>query len=146
MEPSCQSCLAELFLKPLRGTVVQHLLCETIFLALAWNRYAKAALRSYCLSFCMELSGKSRLAKLLLSLLHGTVIPRLPCKAIPCAFDYNCRAKYSFRSYFSGSCVALSCMSCLLKLFLKLLFGTVVQKLSCKAISRGKMLPFEAIS
>ena len=28
--------------------------------------------------------------------------------------------------------------SCLSKLFLKLLFGTVVQKLSCEAISRGK--------
>ena len=33
----------------------------------------------------------------------------------------------------------LSRKSCLSKLFLKLLFGTVVQKLSCGAISRGGM-------
>ena len=33
----------------------------------------------------------------------------------------------------------LSRKSCLLKLFLQLLFGTVVQKLPCGAISRGGM-------
>ena len=87
MELSCQSCLAELFLKPSQGTAVQKLPREAISQVLAWNRRAKAALRSYCLSFCVELSRKNRLAKLLLKLLHGTVIPRLPCKAISCASD-----------------------------------------------------------
>ena len=35
--------------------------------------------------------------------------------------------------------MGLSRKSCLLKLFLQLLFGTVVQKLPCGAISRGGM-------
>ena len=82
IELSCQSCLAELFLKLLHGAVVQNELCQTIFRALAWNWRAKAALRGYCWSFCAELSRKSCLATLLLKVLHVTVMQKLLHKAI----------------------------------------------------------------
>ena len=39
MELSCQSCLAELFLKLLHGAVV-HMPCEAIFQASAWHYHA----------------------------------------------------------------------------------------------------------
>ena len=42
-------------------------------------------------------------------------------------------------TYFSSFCMDLSRKSRLSKLFLKLLFGTVAQKLSCQATSRGKV-------
>ena len=134
MELSCQSCLAELFLKPLRGTVVQNLLCEAIFWDLAWNHRAKAALRSYCLSFRVELSRKSRIAKLLLKLLHGTVMQKLPCEAISWVFAWSCRAKVASWSYLFSFCMEL-CKSFLPKLFLQLLRGTVAQKSPCKTTS-----------
>ena len=43
---------------------------------------AQVALRSYFLSFCMELSCQSCLAELFLKLSHGTVVQNLLCEAI----------------------------------------------------------------
>ena len=60
---SCQSCLAEVFLKLLHGTFGSKLALRSYFWALAWKRRAKAAFRGYFLSFCLELSGKSWLEK-----------------------------------------------------------------------------------
>ena len=79
----------------------------------ACSSRAQVALRSYFLSFCMELSCQSFCmelllktcsAKLFFELLHGNVVQKLPFEAI-----------------------------------FKLLFGTVEQKLTCKAISQGEM-------
>ena len=122
---------------------------------LGWNCCTKVALRSYFLSFCMELSCKSYLAglflklwsccmelsckscltKLFLKLLHGTVMHRLPFKATPQAFVWRCRAKTAFWNYFFSFCMELSCRGCLSKLFLKLLYEGVVQKLPFETIS-----------
>ena len=87
----------------------------------------------------MELLCKSCLAKLFIELLHGTVVQKLPHEAIFLAFVWNCHAKASFQNYFSSFYVKLSCKSCLSKLFCELSFGTVEQKLTCKAISQGEM-------
>ena len=63
---------------------------------------AQVALRSYFLSFCMELSCQSCLAELFLKLSHGTVVQNLLCEAIFwAAFVWNCRAKVDLQSYLS---------------------------------------------
>ena len=100
---------------------MQKLSCEAISWVLAWSCRVKAALRSYCLSFRVELSCKSCLTFFFLSL----------CMQLSC--------KSYLRTYFLSFCIELSCKSCLLKLFCKLLFGTVVKKLPCESISQGKM-------
>ena len=82
MELSCQSCLAELFLKPSHGTAVKKLPREAISQVLAWNHHAKAALRNYFLSFCMELLFRTCSAKLFLELSHGSVVQKLPFEAV----------------------------------------------------------------
>ena len=64
MELSCQSCLAELFLELLHGTVVQNSLCEAIFELLRGSVVQKLPLETMFSSFCLELSSNSRLAKL----------------------------------------------------------------------------------
>ena len=79
----------------------------------------------------MELSCKSYLAGLFLKLLHGAVLQKLPCKAISQAFAWSCHAEVAFQSYSSSFCMKVSCKSCLVELFLQLLYGTVVQKLPC---------------
>ena len=85
----------------------------------------------------MQLSCASSLAKLFLELLHRTVVPKLPCRIISQAFAWNCCSKLALRSYFLSSCMEPSCKCCLSNLFFKLLFGSVEQKLTCKAISQG---------
>ena len=115
-----------------RGTVVQRLPCKVMSQSFAWNSWTKAALRrNFCiepsdknrfsLSFCMELSCKSGLAKLFPEFLHGAVVQKLPHEATCLAFAWN-YAKASFQSYFSSFYVELSFKSCFLKLFLELLF------------------------
>ena len=133
MALSYKSCFAKLFLKPLHGTAVQKLPCEAISQALAWNCRAKAALRSYCLSFFVELSCNYVL-KLFLKLSYGTVAQKLPFEASSYAFAWNCHTKGALQSYFLSFCMKLSCRSCLTKLFLQLLHDTVMQKLPCGAL------------
>ena len=79
MKLSCKSCLAKLFLKLWRGTVVQNLPCKAMSQSFAWNSQAKAALRSDFLSFCIELSCKDVLFP---KLLHGTVVQKSTHEAI----------------------------------------------------------------
>ena len=59
MERSCQSCLAELFLELLHGTVVQNSLCEAIFELLRGSVVQKLPLETMFSSFCLELSSRS---------------------------------------------------------------------------------------
>ena len=68
------------------------------------------------MSFCMELSCKTCLSKLVFRLLRGTIVHELPFEAIVWVFAWSCRAKATFS-----------------KFFLKLLHGTVVQKLPFQA-------------
>ena len=154
MELSCQSCLAELFLKLSHGTVVQNLLCEAIFWALAWKRRAKAAFRSYFSSFCLELSSKSWLAKLSLKVKCRSVFPE--CCAAPLS---NGRALGRSLSDVGRNQIILCVMlrAALVhklpyKLFLEPLNATVVQKLPSNPFLKrlhgtvAQKLPFEAIS
>ena len=73
--------------------------------------------------------------KLFLDFLHGAVVQKLPCKTISEAFAWSCPAKVALQSYFLSFCMELSCRSCLLKPFLKLLCESVVQKLPFETIS-----------
>ena len=82
----------------------------------------------------MELSCKSCLAKLFLKLWHGTVVQRLPCKALSQSFAWHSRAKAGLRSNFVSIRIELSCKN---KLFPKLLHGSLVQKLPYEAMSWG---------
>ena len=156
MELSCQSCLAELFLELLHGTVVQNSLCEAIFELLRGSVVQKLPLETMFSSFCLELSSNSRLAKLSLKVKCRLVFSA--CCAVPLsdglwkrswaqsglcwaqsdqsARDAACssRAQVALRSYFLSFCMELSCQSCLAELFLKPLHGTVVQNLLCEAI------------
>ena len=81
----------------------------------------------------MELSCKSCLAKLFLKLLHRAVLQKLPYKAISQAFVWNCDAEVEVA--FAKLFLKLLCESVvqelLLELVLKLLYGTVMQKLPC---------------
>ena len=81
MELLFKTSSAKLFFELLRGTVVQELPCEAVAKAFAWNCRAKAALQNYFLSFCMELSCPSCLAKLFHELLHGAVVQNMPFEA-----------------------------------------------------------------
>ena len=84
MQLLCKSRLAKLFLKLVRGIVVQKLRCgallnllhgavlqklpfETIAQGFAWHHRARVVFRSYFLSFFMELSRGRGRAKLLLT-------------------------------------------------------------------------------
>ena len=156
-----------LFPKLWHGTVVQRLPCKAMSQSFAWNFRAKAALQSIFVSYRIELSCIELLLhgtvvqrlpspKLPVKLLRGTVVQKLPCEAISWAFAWNCRAKVAswsyflafawkyakayFRNYFWSFYVELSCKSCLSKLIVKLWFGIVEQKLTCKAISQVEML------
>ena len=85
----------------------------------------------------MQLLCKSRLAKLSLKLLRGTVVQKLRCEAIPQPLAWSCLAEAAFRNYFASFCMASSCKGCLSKLFLELSHGTVVRKGFRKAISQN---------
>ena len=100
--------------------------------AFACNCCAKATLQNYVLSFCVELSCKSCVAELLLNLLHGAVLQKLPFETIAQAFAWHHCARVVFRSYFFSFFMELSRESCLAELFLKILYGTVAQK-NCQA-------------
>ena len=121
----------QLFLKLLRGTVVQKLPSQATYQAFAWNCRAKVALWSYFLSFCMELSCTSCLAKLFLKLLHGTVIQNMLCQAVFWAHAWKCRAKAACRSYFFGFCLELSSESWPAKLPLNVKCHNIFRMLRC---------------
>ena len=70
----------EAILQLWRGTVVQRPPCKAMSQSFAWNSWAKAALRRDFTRFCIEPSDKNELS---LKLLHGTVMQKLPRKAIP---------------------------------------------------------------
>ena len=89
--------------------------------AFACNCCAKAALQNYFLRFCVELSCKSCVAKLFLNLLCGAVLQKLPFGTILQTCAWHHRARIVFFS----------------KLFLELFHGTVVQNVSCKAVSQN---------
>ena len=88
---------------------------KSISCIFAWSCRTTAALQHFFCNFCMKLSCKSCLTKLFLKLLHGTVMQRLPFKAIPQAFVWRCRAKAAFWNYFFSFCMELSCKSCLVQ-------------------------------
>ena len=91
--------------------------------------------RKSCLaSFCMQLSCKSRLAKLCLKLLRETVVQKVCCEAIPQPRAWSCLAKPAFQNYCPSFCMTSSCKGCLSKLFREFFHGTVVRKVSRKAI------------
>ena len=75
------------------------------------------------------------LTNLFLAFLHGAVVQQLPCKIISEAFAWSLPAKVALQSYFLSFCMELSCRGCLSKLFLKLLYEGVVQKLPFETIS-----------
>ena len=105
--------LSKLFLKLLHGTACE---CCLINLFLAFLHGAVV---------------QKLLCKIIVKLLHGAFLQKLPYKAISQAFAWNCHAEVAFQSYSSSFCMKVSCKSCLLKLFLQLLYRTVVQKLPC---------------
>ena len=78
---------------------------------------------------------KSWLIKLFLQFLHGAVVQKLPCRTFSEAVAWSCPAKVALQSYFLSFCMELSCRGCLSKLFLKLLYEGVVQKLPFETIS-----------
>ena len=85
----------------------------------------------------MELSHKSRLVKLFLKLLRGTVMQKLPYELFPEPLHATVLQKLPlnlFLKLLRGTVV----QKLPSKLFLKLLFGTVAQKLSCEASPQGK--------
>ena len=99
MELSHKSCLVKLFLKLSHGTVVQKLLHELWHATprhseACWAQSnqsghygacssgAEVALQSYFMRFCMELSCKTCLSKLVFRLLRGTIVHELPFEAI----------------------------------------------------------------
>ena len=84
--------------------------------------------RSRC---CMQLLCTSLFSKRFLKFLHGTVVPKLPCRTISQAFVWNCCSKLALQSYFLSPCMEPSCRSCLAKLLLKLSRGTVAQRPPC---------------
>ena len=158
----CTSCLSQLLLKLLRGSVVHKLPFAAASEAFAWNRRAKVALKSYLaafawnccakvasrafacnccakaalqnyvLSFCVELSCRRCVAKLFPNLVHGAVLQNLPFKTIAQAFEWHHRARAVFRSYFLSFFIKLSRESHLAKLFFKTIHGTVAQQ-HCQA-------------
>ena len=85
----------------------------------------------------MELSHKSRLVKLVLKLLRGTVMQKLPYELFPQPLHATVLQKLPlnlFLKLLRGTVV----QKLPSKLFLKLLFGTVAQKLSGEASPQGK--------
>ena len=66
----------------------------------------------------MQLSCKSRLARLFLKLSRGTVVQKLRCEPTPHSLAWGCLAKAAFRNYFASFCMATSCKGCLSKLYL----------------------------
>ena len=80
-------------------------------------------------------ASKSCLIKPFLQFLHGAVVQKLPCRTFSEAVAWSCPAKVALQSYFLSFCMELSCRGCLSKLFLKLLYEGVVQKLPLETIS-----------
>ena len=101
----------------LHGTVVHRWLCETISQAFAWNCVQKLAHKAISV------------------FLHGAVVQKLPCRTFSEAVAWSCPAKVALQSYFLSFCMELSCRGCFSKLFLKLLYEGVVQKLPFETIS-----------
>ena len=163
MQLLCKSRLAKLFLKVLRGTVVQKLRCKAVPQPLVWSCLAKAAFRNYFANVCMASPCKdcfffeavsrafswncrakcilqSCFSKFHMDLLRTkTVRQRSWAQSELCWAQSNqsvrdaacsSRAQVALRSYFLSLCMELLCKSCLLKIFLQLLFGTVVKKLA----------------
>ena len=116
---------------------MQKLPREAFSEVLAWICRAKAALQSYCSSFCVELSCKSCLWMAFLKLSYRTVAKKLPFEATSHAFAWHCHTKVALRSYLLSFCMKLPCRSCLTKLSLKLLHSTVMTKLPCEAFCRA---------
>ena len=83
----------------------------------------------------------------ILQLWRGTVVQRLPCKAMSQSFAWNSWAKAALRRNFTRFCIEpsdknrfslsfcmeLACKNCLAKLFPDFLHGAVVQKLPHEA-------------
>ena len=78
---------------------------------------------------------KSLLIKLFLEFWHGAVVQKLPCRTFSEAVAWSCPAKVALQSYFLSFRMELSCRGSLSKLFLKLLYEGVVQKLPFETIS-----------
>ena len=132
MQLSCKRFLAKLFLQLLSyGAVAQG--CQAKVLGAVWAMLG--AVESVSSRCCMQLSRTSCLAALFLALLHGAVMPKLPCRTIPEAVAWSCCSKLALQSYFLTSGMERSCKSCLAKLLLKLLRATVAQRLPCKTLS-----------
>ena len=153
MRLSCRSCLTKSFLKLLHDTVTQKLPCELLHAsvgqklplgapskAFAWNCYANVAFRScpLSLSTSMELSCKTCLAKLSLEIGFWSVFPSCSIvllnngRGLGRSLSCVGRSRISLFMILHGTVVH----KFLAELSLKLLRGTVVQKLSCRAISR----------
>ena len=144
---SCTSCLSQLLLKLLHGTVVKTLPFEATsqLLPFAWNCRAKVASRGFAcnccaraalqnsfLSLCVELSCKSCVAELFLNLLHGAVLQKLPFETIAQGFAWHHRARVVSRSYFLSFFMEPSRGRGRANLFLIFLIGG----LSCKRTVR----------
>ena len=113
------------------------------------------SLQSYFLSFCMKLSCRSCLTKLLLKLLHDTVTQKLPCELLHAsvaqklplgppskAFAWNCYANVAFRSYplSLSTSMALSCKKCFAKLSLEIKHRSVFPSCSDVLLNNGRGL------
>ena len=134
-----QKLLAKLFLKLLHATVEQKLPLGAISKAFAWNCCAYVAFRSYpsSLSTSMELSCKSCLAKLSLKAKYRSVFPS--CSEV---LLNNGRGLGRSPSCVGRNRISLCVMlrgtvvhKLLAELSLKLLLGTVVQKVPYEGIS-----------
>ena len=140
MQLPCTSCLAKLFLKLLHGTGMQKLLFEAISSTSVWNCCAKVGLGGFSqgkmsisipwrcnvflsdgrgLGRSLSYVGRSQIS--LCVMLRAALVHKLSCEAIFWALAWKHREKLPF------------------DLFCKLLFGTVEQTLTCKAISQGEI-------
>ena len=85
----------------------------------------------------MELSCKNGFAKLVVKLLHETILRSYCLRSYFLNFCITLSCKSCLRSSFLSFCMQLSSKSCLWELFLKLLHGTVVHTLPFEAIPRA---------
>ena len=131
---------SNLFLKLLFGTVAQKLSCEATPQGKTPNgipgRCNVLLSHGGGLGRSLSYVGRSQISVPMM--LHRSVMHKWPFPAASEAFAWNRRAKVAFQSYPAGlawNCRAKVCKTCLLKLFSRLLHGTIVQELPFEAIA-----------
>ena len=88
----------------------------------------------------MELSYKNGFAKLVVKLLHETILRSYCLRSYFLNFCITLSCKSCLRSSFLSFCMQRSCKNCFLVVFIKLLYETVVQTLPFEDIPRAFQL------